>query len=37
MVRSSNREDRGGGNKVVGLGDHTPSFIELSFEERRAG
>ncbi|WP_299725188.1 DEAD/DEAH box helicase [uncultured Tateyamaria sp.] len=33
--RSSNREDRGG-NKVVGLGDHTPSFIELSFEERRA-
>ncbi|MEQ3711659.1 MAG: DEAD/DEAH box helicase [Tateyamaria sp.] len=32
--RSSNREDRGG-NKVVGLGDHTPSFIELSFEERR--
>ena len=34
--RSSNREDRGGGNKVVGLGDHTPSFIELSFDERRA-
>ena len=34
--RSSGREDRGG-NKVVGLGDHTPSFIELSFEERRAG
>ncbi|MEO0381207.1 MAG: DEAD/DEAH box helicase [Pseudomonadota bacterium] len=33
--RASNREDRGG-NKVVGLGDHTPSFIELSFEERRA-
>ena len=33
--RSANREDRGG-NKVVGLGDHTPSFIELSFEERRA-
>mmetsp|Transcript_29269 Transcript_29269/g.56804 ORF Transcript_29269/g.56804 Transcript_29269/m.56804 type:complete len:484 (-) Transcript_29269:2013-3464(-) len=32
---SSYREDRGG-NKVVGLGDHTPSFIELSFEERRA-
>ncbi|MEP1355062.1 MAG: DEAD/DEAH box helicase [Tateyamaria sp.] len=32
--RSSNREDRGG-NKVVGLGDHTPSFIKLSFEERR--
>ena len=33
--RSSGRDDRGG-NKVVGLGDHTPSFIELSFEERRA-
>ena len=33
--RSSGREDRGG-NKVMGLGDHTPSFIELSFEERRA-
>ncbi|MEO0401845.1 MAG: DEAD/DEAH box helicase [Pseudomonadota bacterium] len=34
--RSSSRDDRGG-NKIVGLGDHTPSFIELSFEERRAG
>ncbi|WP_299558042.1 DEAD/DEAH box helicase [uncultured Sulfitobacter sp.] len=31
--RSDNRDDRGG-NKVVGLGDHTPAFIELSFEER---
>ncbi|WP_223423343.1 DEAD/DEAH box helicase [Tateyamaria pelophila] len=31
---SSNRDDRGG-SKVVGLGDHTPSFIGLSFEERR--
>ncbi|WP_299370188.1 DEAD/DEAH box helicase [uncultured Tateyamaria sp.] len=31
---SSSRDDRG--NKVVGLGDHTPSFIELSFEQRRA-
>ncbi|GAW35064.1 ATP-dependent RNA helicase RhlE [Roseovarius sp. A-2] len=30
---------RGGdhGNKVVGMGDHMPSFIALSFEERRAG
>lgn len=28
-------EDRGG--KVVGMGDHLPSFIALSFEERRAG
>ena len=34
-ARSSNRDDRGG-KKVLGLGDHTPSFIELSFEERRA-
>ncbi|WP_299042508.1 DEAD/DEAH box helicase [uncultured Tateyamaria sp.] len=33
--RSSSRDDRGG-NKVVGLGDHTPSFIGLSFEERMA-
>ena len=32
-------DDRGGdrgGNKVVGLGDHTPTFIQLSFDERRA-
>ncbi|MCV2890589.1 DEAD/DEAH box helicase [Ruegeria aquimaris] len=28
-------EDRGA--KVVGMGDHLPSFIALSFEERRAG
>ncbi|MHA6264014.1 DEAD/DEAH box helicase [Arenibacterium sp. CAU 1754] len=39
--RSSSRS-RGGsgknnGNKVVGMGDHMPSFIALSFEERRAG
>ncbi|NKB27117.1 MAG: DEAD/DEAH box helicase [Rhodobacteraceae bacterium] len=29
--------DRGrdGGNRVVGMGDHMPSFIELSFEDRR--
>jgi len=33
--RTSGRDDRGG-QKIVGLGDHTPSFIELSFEERRA-
>ncbi|SEO26082.1 ATP-dependent RNA helicase RhlE [Salinihabitans flavidus] len=26
-----------GGNKVVGMGDHMPSFIALSFDERRAG
>ncbi|MFC3615827.1 DEAD/DEAH box helicase [Lutimaribacter marinistellae] len=28
------REDRD--NKVVGMGDHMPSFIAMSFEERRA-
>ncbi|MEM8822408.1 MAG: DEAD/DEAH box helicase [Pseudomonadota bacterium] len=32
--RGRDREDRG--PKVVGLGDHVPSFIEMSFEERRA-
>ncbi|KIC48511.1 DEAD/DEAH box helicase [Tateyamaria sp. ANG-S1] len=32
---SSSRDDRST-NKVVGLGDHTPSFIGLSFEERMA-
>ena len=26
-----------GGRKVVGMGDHLPSFIALSFDERRAG
>ena len=31
--RSSKRSD----NKVVGMGDHMPSFIALSFDERRAG
>jgi len=33
--RSSDRNS-GGGNKVVGMGDHLPSFIALSFEERSA-
>ncbi len=28
---------RGSDNKVVGMGDHMPSFIALSFDERRAG
>ncbi len=35
--RNDNRGGRGndrGGNKVVGLGDHTPEFIELSFADR---
>jgi superfamily II DNA/RNA helicase len=31
-----NNNDRGG-NKVVGLGDHTPEFIGLSFAERPDG
>ncbi|QPM89292.1 DEAD/DEAH box helicase [Pseudooceanicola algae] len=32
-------KSRGGNdnNKVVGMGDHMPSFIALSFDERRAG
>ena len=40
---SRSRAGRGGSNKggndnrVVGMGDHLPSFIALSFEERRAG
>ncbi|GAA6207298.1 DEAD/DEAH box helicase [Cognatishimia sp. WU-CL00825] len=35
--RNDNRNDRGGrDNKVVGMGDHMPSFIALSFDERRA-
>ncbi|WP_171121636.1 MULTISPECIES: DEAD/DEAH box helicase [unclassified Ruegeria] len=34
--RGRNRRDGGGAN-VVGMGDHMPSFIALSFDERRAG
>jgi len=30
------RGRRDGGNKVVGMGDHMPSFIAMSFEERKA-
>ena len=30
------RDRRGNDNMVVGMGDHMPSFIALSFEERRA-
>ncbi|GAB5436442.1 MAG: DEAD/DEAH box helicase [Falsiruegeria mediterranea] len=33
--RGRDRHDRD--NKVVGMGDHLPSFIALSFAERRAG
>ena len=37
--RSSNssRNTKGRDNRVVGMGDHMPSFIALSFDERRAG
>ena len=31
-ARNDRRDD---GNKVVGMGDHMPSFIAMSFEERR--
>ncbi len=35
---NNNNRNRGndnrGGNRIVGLGDHTPTFIELSFEDR---
>ncbi len=30
------RQDRGRDEKVLGMGDHMPSFIALSFDERRA-
>ena len=30
----NNNDNRGGGNRVVGLGDHLPDFIGSSFEER---
>ncbi|MCG6885018.1 MAG: DEAD/DEAH box helicase [Silicimonas sp.] len=33
--RSGGRD--GGGNKTVGMGDHMPSFIAMSFDERKAG
>jgi ATP-dependent RNA helicase RhlE len=37
--RKNNNRRRDGRNddRVVGMGDHMPSFIALSFEERRAG
>jgi superfamily II DNA/RNA helicase len=31
------RRSKGGSGSVVGMGDHLPSFIALSFEERRTG
>ncbi|WP_127112415.1 DEAD/DEAH box helicase [Shimia sediminis] len=33
--RGRGRQDRGRDDKVVGMGDHLPSFIALSFDERR--
>ncbi|KIN76672.1 DEAD/DEAH box helicase [Sulfitobacter mediterraneus] len=33
--RGRGRNDHRGGNQVVGLGDHTPEFIGLSFDDRR--
>ena len=37
--KRQDRRERGGrgGRDVVGMGDHMPSFIALSFEQRRAG
>ncbi|THH38971.1 DEAD/DEAH box helicase [Aliishimia ponticola] len=35
--RSRDRSRRDDKNKVVGLGDHLPGFIAMSFEERKAG
>ncbi len=35
--RSRGGKSSGGSNRVVGMGDHMPSFIALSFDERRAG
>ena len=34
--RGRDRDCKGGDNKVVGMGDHLPQFIALSFAERRA-
>ncbi|MFT6025106.1 MAG: superfamily II DNA/RNA helicase [Ascidiaceihabitans sp.] len=35
--KSSDRNNDRGGNKVTGLGNHTPTFIELSFADRYKG
>lgn len=36
VSKKDQRQKAGGDNKVVGMGDHLPSFIALSFEERKA-
>ena len=33
--RREPRQDRRDNNRVVGMGEDTPSFIRLSFDERR--
>ena len=33
--RDNTRNSGGSGNKVVGMGDHMPGFIAMSFDERR--
>ncbi len=35
--RSRRGRDRDSGPKTVGMGDHMPSFIAMSFDERKAG
>ncbi len=35
--RRDGRDGGRGGNKVVGMGDHMPSFIAMSFDERKPG
>ena len=35
--RNRGRRNDGGGSRVVGMGDHMPSFIAMSFDERRTG
>ncbi len=35
--RSRRGRDRDNGTKTVGMGDHMPSFIAMSFDERKAG
>ncbi|MEO0917203.1 MAG: helicase-related protein, partial [Pseudomonadota bacterium] len=34
--RSRGARESRGGNKTIGMGDHLPSFIAMSFEERKA-
>ena len=35
--QQDNRQGKRQGNTVVGMGDHLPSFIAMSFDERRTG